>query len=64
MDDLLCHLDTHKSMGTDGIHPGEMRELAEEPAKTLSIIYEQSWLKGEVPHDGRIASVTPIYKKG
>jgi len=36
----------------------------EELAKTLSIIYEQSCLTGEVPDDWRIANVTPIYKMG
>jgi len=41
-----------------------LKELAEELAKPLSIIYQQSWLAGEVPDDWRIASVTPIYKKG
>ncbi|GAB0207602.1 mitochondrial enolase superfamily member 1 [Grus japonensis] len=62
--DLLCHLDTHKSMGLDGIHLRVLRELAEELAKPLSIIYQQSWLTGEVPDDWRLANVTPIYKKG
>ncbi|WP_237584555.1 hypothetical protein, partial [Salmonella sp. gx-f5] len=47
--DLLRHLDVHKSMGLDGIHPRVLRELAEELAKPLSIIYQQSWLSGEVP---------------
>jgi len=51
-------------MGPDGIHPRVLRELAEELAKPLSIIYQQSWLRGEVPDDWRITSVTPIYKKG
>jgi len=64
VNDELCHLDTHKSMGPDGIHPTVLRELAEELAKALSIICQQSWLTGEVPDDWRIASVTPIYKKG
>jgi len=64
VNDLLCHLDTHKSMGPDGIHPRVLRELVEELTKPLSIIYDQSWLTGEVPDDWRIASVTPIYKKG
>ncbi|KAF1451556.1 putative RNA-directed DNA polymerase from transposon X-element, partial [Spheniscus demersus] len=62
--ELLCHLDAHKSMGLDGIHPRVLRELAEELAKPLSIIYQQSWLTGEVPDDWRLANVTPIYKKG
>jgi len=64
VNDLLCHLDAYKYMGPDGIHPRVPRELAEEVAKPLSIIYQQSWLTGEVPHDWRIASATPIYKKG
>ncbi|GAB0209271.1 mitochondrial enolase superfamily member 1 [Grus japonensis] len=51
-------------MGPDGIHPRVLRELAEELAKPLSIIYQQSWLTGEVPDDWRLANVTPIYKKG
>ena len=64
VNDLLCHLDTHKSMGPNGIHLRELRELAEGLAKPLSIIYQQPCLTGEVPDDCRIASVTPIYKKG
>ena len=50
-------------MDTDGIHPRVLRELAEEVAKPLSIIYQQSWLTGEVQDDWRIANVTPIYEK-
>jgi len=64
VNDLLCHLDTYKSVGPDGIYPRVLRDLAEELTKPLSIIYQQSWLTGEVPDDWRIASVTPIYKKG
>ncbi|KAK4810837.1 LOW QUALITY PROTEIN: hypothetical protein QYF61_008809 [Mycteria americana] len=62
--DLLHHLDTHKSMGPDGIHPRVLKELADVLTKPLSIIYQQSWLTGEVPVDWRLANVTPIYKKG
>jgi len=40
-----------------------LRELAEELAKPLSIIYQQSWLTGEVPDDWRFTNVTSIYKK-
>jgi len=51
-------------MGPDRIHPRVLRELAEELAKPPSIIYQHSWVTGEVPDDWRITSVTPIYKKG
>ncbi|KAK4818984.1 hypothetical protein QYF61_022651 [Mycteria americana] len=64
VNDLLHHLDTHKSMGPDEIHPRVLKELAEELTKPLSIIYQQSWLTGEVPADWRLANVTPIFKKG
>ena len=51
-------------MGLDEIHLKVLRELAEVIAKLLSIIYQHSLLTGEVPEDWRLASVTPIYKKG
>uniref|UniRef100_A0A8C3B661 Reverse transcriptase domain-containing protein n=1 Tax=Cairina moschata TaxID=8855 RepID=A0A8C3B661_CAIMO len=51
-------------MGPDGTHPRILRELAEELAKPLTIIYQQSWLSGEVPVDWRLANMMPIYKKG
>ncbi|KAF1590602.1 UNVERIFIED_CONTAM: hypothetical protein FQV16_0005669, partial [Eudyptes robustus] len=62
--DLLHHLDTHRPMGPDGIHPRVLRELAEVLTKPLSTLYQQSWLTGQVPVDWRLANVTPIYKKG
>ncbi|KAK4818318.1 LOW QUALITY PROTEIN: hypothetical protein QYF61_010780, partial [Mycteria americana] len=62
--DLLHHLDIHKSMGPDEIHPRVLKELADVLTKPLSIIYQQSWLTGEVPVDWRLANVTPIFKKG
>ncbi|KFW85634.1 LINE-1 reverse transcriptase, partial [Manacus vitellinus] len=60
----LSHLDAHKSMEPDGIHPRVMRELAEELAKLLSIIYQQSRLTGEVPDDWKLANVTLVHNKG
>jgi len=51
-------------MGPDGIYPRVLSELAEELAKPLSIIYQQSWLTEEVPGDWRMANITPINKKG
>ncbi|KFO52712.1 hypothetical protein N302_01175, partial [Corvus brachyrhynchos] len=60
---MLSHLDTHKSMGPDGIHPRILRKLVEELTKPLSIIYHQSWLTRGVP-DWRLTNVMPIHKKG
>ena len=51
-------------MGLDEIHPRVLREPAEVIAEPLSIICQRSLLTGEVPEDWRLASVTPIYKKG
>ncbi|KAK4817263.1 hypothetical protein QYF61_006462 [Mycteria americana] len=62
--DLLHHLDTHKSVGPDEIHPRVLKELAGVLTKPLSIIYQQSWPAGEVPADWRLANVTPIFKQG
>ncbi|KAK4818857.1 hypothetical protein QYF61_020076 [Mycteria americana] len=62
--DLLHHLDIHKSMGPDEIHPRVLKELADVLTKPLSVIYQQSWLTGEVPVDWRLANVTLIFKKG
>ncbi|NWY94667.1 RTXE polymerase, partial [Loxia curvirostra] len=61
--ELLKCLDVHKSMGPDRIHPRVMRELANELAKPLSIIYQQSWLTGEVPDDWKLANVISIHKR-
>jgi len=41
VNNLLCHLDTYKSMGLDRIHPRVLRALAEEMTKPLSIICQQ-----------------------
>ncbi|KFW10119.1 hypothetical protein N326_11363, partial [Eurypyga helias] len=62
--DLLRHLDTHKSMVQDGIHPRVLRELAKVVTKPLSIICQQSWLTRDFPVDWKLDTVTPIYKKG
>jgi len=61
--DLLHHLDLHKSMELDRIHPRVLRELAKVVTKPLSIIYQQAWLPGEVTVNWRLANVMPIYKK-
>lgn len=42
----------------DGIHQRVVRDLAEELAKPLFIIYPEFWLTGEVPDNWRLANMT------
>lgn len=59
--DLLLHLDCHKSMGSDEIHPRVSRELAEAPIYLPSIGIT---CHPGVREDWRLANVIAIYKKG
>jgi len=51
-------------MEPDEIHLGVLKELVEVIAKPIPIIYQYSQSSAEVPEDWRLASGTPIYKKG
>ncbi|KFQ54235.1 LINE-1 reverse transcriptase, partial [Nestor notabilis] len=57
-------LNAHQSMGPDEIHLQVLKELANEVAKPLSIVFERSWQSGEVPDDWTKGNITPIFKKG
>lgn len=50
-------------MGIDEVHPWLLRELADEVAKPLSIIFENLCQPSNVPTNSKRGNITPIFRK-
>ena len=60
----LQKLNPNKSPGPDGLHPYLLRELCDELAYPLSLLFTRSMQEGHVPSSWKQACITPIFKKG
>lgn len=60
----LKALKINKSPGPDELHPRVLREAAEELAKPVTLLFQQSIQEGKLPQIWKDANVTPLFKKG
>ncbi|KAK3088848.1 hypothetical protein FSP39_024556 [Pinctada imbricata] len=61
---LLSNLNSEKSPGPDQMHPRLFKELSQELAQPLRIIFEKSIRDRQVPDEWKVAKISAIYKKG
>jgi hypothetical protein len=60
----IRNLKHDSAAGPDNIHPRLLKELENEILIPLKLIYERSLNENVIPLDWKIATVTPIFKKG
>ena len=61
---LLNNLNTSKAAGPDDIHPRILKELSNEIAYPILLIFRSSFSNSNIPELWRLANVSPIHKKG
>jgi len=61
---LLHNLKPYKAVGPDNLPSYSLKEVANEIAPSLSLIFQASLDQGVLPNIWKSASVVPIYKKG
>ena len=61
---LLSNLDPCKASGPDGIPARFLKDMANDLAPLLTLIYQASLQQGCIPDEWKKALITPIYKSG
>ena len=61
---LLKNLKPGKTAGPDRLKPLLLRELREEIAPIIKVIFDRSLQTGKLPADWMTANVMPVFKKG
>ena len=60
----LDKMNANKTSGPDCITPRVLKEAKFQLCKPLSMLFTKSFNSGRIPHDWKLANVTPIQKKG
>ena len=61
---LLSNLKPDKAPGPDGIRHIILKELREEIAPVIQLLFKKSISTGKIPSDWTKANVSPVFKKG
>ena len=61
---IIGNLKENSAAGPDGIPPRVLKEIQNEIAEPLTILFRKSMDDGQIPDEWRDAVVTPIFKKG
>ena len=61
---LLTQLSVHKATGPDGIGNWVLKHCSNTLCKSFTISFNKSLADGVFPRTGKLANVSPVYKKG
>ena len=61
---LLWNLNPHKASGPDGVPAKLLKEIANEIAPAISILFQATLNQGTIPATWKKAVVVPLFKKG
>ena len=64
LDKAISLLKLRKSPGPDRIHNEMIKNTSQKGKKALLILYNKTWVSGDVPKAWKTATITPILKKG